>query len=509
MASPMPHAENRTRIVGLFLGLGIFILFLLSPAPEGMNPNGWKVLAVTALMATWWITDAIPIPVTALLPIVLFPLLGILPPRATAAPYADDVIYLFMGGFFLAVAMERWNLHQRLALNIIKRTGTSPNMLVLGFMIATTFLSMWVSNTATAMMMIPIGLAVVSEVTGLTPSQLRLGAATGADLNIGRALMLAIAYSASVGGITTIIGTPPNAIMVGTVNRLFDYQITFLDWMLVGVPLAIVTLAFVWVILTQFFFPAENFSRGDVSGLIDQKLKDLGPWTKEEKAVAFIGVCMASMWILRGFVFKHFPALSMVNDSTIAIAGALMLFCWPRNIKKSEFLLDWKTAVNIPWNVVLLFGGGLALANGFSHTDLTGYVGQHLMNLQGVHVFLVLIIVVILGGSLTEIVSNTATATLIVPIMAAVALAMGINPIGPMMAAALVCSYCFMLPVATPPNAIAYATGCFTIKDMAKVGITINLLSLLLIPVVVYFLVPFFWGENLHITPEWAQVARP
>jgi sodium-dependent dicarboxylate transporter 2/3/5 len=378
-------------------------------------------------------------------------------------------------------------------------------MLVLGFMIATTFLSMWVSNTATAMMMMPIGLAVVSEVTGLTPSELRLGGgAAGSDLNIGRSLTLAIAYSASVGGITTIIGTPPNAILVGTVNRLFDYQITFLDWMLIGMPLAIVTLAFVWVLLTQVLFPATSFSRGNVVGVIDEKLAQLGPWSKEEMAVAFTGICMGTMWIMRGFLFKYVPALAMVNDSTIAIAGALMLFCWPRNLKKSEFLLDWKTAVNIPWNVVLLFGGGLALANGFQHTEVTHYVGRHLMNLEGIHVYIVLTMVVLLAGTLTEITSNTATATLVVPIMAAVSLAMNINPIGPMMAAALVCSYCFMLPVATPPNAIAYSTGCFTIKDMAKAGITINIASILLIPIVVYFMIPFFWGENLHVVPQWA-----
>ena len=493
------------RYIGFFLGLGIFLLFLLLPAPEGMNPKGWKVLAVTALMATWWITDAIPIPATALLPILLFPALGILAPRATAAPYADDVIFLFMGGFFLAVTMERWNLHQRIALSIIRRTGSSPSMLVLGFMFATACLSMWVSNTATAMMMIPIGLAVVSEVTGLSPSQLRLGgAAAGSDMNIGRALMLGIAYSASVGGVTTIISTPPNAILVGTVKNLFGYTITFLDWMLIGIPLAIVTLSITWVILTQLLFPATSFSRGNVQELLDEKVAKLGPWTYEEKAVAFIGICMASMWILRGFLFKHVPVLSMVNDSTISIAGALMLFCWPRNLKKGEFLLDWKTAVNIPWSVLLLFGGGLALANGFMQTELTHYVAQHLKNLQGIHVFLVLTVVVLLVGTLTEITSNTATATLMVPVMGAVSLAMGINPLGPMMAAALVCSYCFMLPVATPPNAVAYATGCFSIKDMAKAGIMVNMVSFLLIPVVVYFLIPFFWGQDLSVTPEWA-----
>jgi len=378
-------------------------------------------------------------------------------------------------------------------------------MLVLGFMIATTFLSMWVSNTATAMMMIPIGLAVVSEVTGLTPTELRLGGgATGSDLNIGRALMLGIAYSASVGGITTIIGTPPNAILVGTVKNLFGYTITFLDWLVIGMPLAIVTLSITWVLLTQLLFPATKFSRGNVQELLDDRLAKLGPWTKEEKAVAFIGCCMASMWILRGFIFKHIPALAMVNDSTIAMAGALMLFCWPRDLKKGEFLLDWKTAVNIPWSVIVLFGGGLALANAFQQTELTHYVALHLKNLEGMHVYLVLTLVVLLTGTLTEITSNTATATLMVPVMAAVSLAMGINPLGPMMAAAIVCSYCFMLPVATPPNAVAYATGCFSIKDMAKAGICVNLLSFLLIPIVLYFLIPFFWGQDLSITPEWA-----
>lgn len=494
------------RLIGFFLGLASFVLIMLLPVPEGMKPEAWKVAAVTALMAIWWITDAIPIPATGLIPIFLYPALGILSAKASAAPYADDVIYLFMGGFFLAVTMERWNLHRRIALNTIKFVGASPVRLVLGFMIATALLSMWVSNTATAMMMVPIGLAVVAEVTGLTPAQIKEGSTEGgkSDLNFGRALMLGIAFAASIGGLATIIGTPPNAILVAQVKTMYNYTITFFDWILFGFPLAVITLFVTWWILTKFLFKTTEFRMGDAGGVIDDEIALLGPMTKPEKAILIVGSCMAILWIISGFVFKHFAALKMIKDSTIAIGGAVVLFCWPVDLKKGKFLLDWKTAVKIPWDVVLLFGGGLAIANGFMKTELTHYIAQQFQHLAGLHVFLLIGLIVVFTIALTEVTSNTATATLLVPVMGAVALAMGINPLGPTIAAAAAASYAFMLPVATPPNAVAYGSGCFTIKDMALAGCWINLASFIIIPVCLYLLIPLFWGENLSVTPQWA-----
>ena len=494
------------RQIGFFLGLSIFAVMLLSPAPEGMKLTAWRVAAITALMAVWWITEAIPIPATGLIPIFAFPLLGIMPAGAAAAPYASDVIYLFMGGFFLAVTMERWNLHRRVALTTIKLVGASPIKLVLGFMSATAFLSMWVSNSATAMMMVPIGLAVVSEVTGLTAAEIKAGSekAGKSDLNFGRALMLGIAFAASIGGLATIIGTPPNAILVGIVAEMYGYQISFLDWMMVGFPLAVVTLFITWYILTKLMFPTKAFKRGDASGIIDDEIAKLGPMTKPEKMIMVIAAGMAFMWIISGFVFKKIPALSMVRDSTIAIAGAVLLFSIPLDLKKGQFLLDWNTAVKIPWDVVLLFGGGLAIANGFQRTDLTKFIALEFQNLQGMHVYLMMTLIVIFTIALTEVTSNTATATLLVPIMGAVSVAMGVNPLGPMIAAAIAASYAFMLPVATPPNAVAYGSGCFTIKDMALAGLWINLACFIIIPVILYTLIPLFWGENLSTLPSWA-----
>lgn len=491
--------------IGFFLGLASFAIMLMLPVPEGMKPAAWKVAAITVLMAVWWITEAIPIPATGIIPICLFPALGIMPAGAAAAPYASDVIYLFMGGFFLAVTMERWNLHRRVALTTIKYVGASPAKLVLGFMTATGFLSMWVSNSATAMMMVPIGLAVVSEVTGLSAAEIKAGStrAGKSDLNFGRALMLGIAFAASIGGLATIIGTPPNAILVGMVSELYGYQITFFDWMMIGLPLSIVTLAVTWFFLIKLLFPTNGFRRGDAEGVIDDEIAKLGRMTKPERLIMTIATLMAVMWIISGFLFKHI-GLSMVKDSTIAIAGSVLLFAVPLNLKKGEFLLDWETAVKIPWDVVLLFGGGLAIANGFQKTDLTRFIALEFQNLQGLHVYLLMTFIVIFTIALTEVTSNTATATLLIPIMGAVSVAMGINPLGPMIAAAVAASYAFMLPVATPPNAVAYGSGCFTIKDMAMAGLWINLACFVLVPLTLYFLLPLFWGQDLGSLPAWA-----
>lgn len=495
------------RHVGFSGGLLLFGLMMLMSPPEGMQPAAWKVAAITALMATWWITEAIPIPATGLIPICLFPALGIMPAGAAAAPYASDVIYLFMGGFFLAVTMERWNLHRRVALTTIKYVGSSPIKLVLGFMVATGFLSMWVSNSATAMMMVPIGLAVIAEVTGLSPSEIKAGSTSAgvSELNFGRSLMLGIAFAASIGGLATIIGTPPNAILVGMVAKMYNYQITFVEWMMIGLPLAVVTLFVTWGILVKFLFPAKEFRRGDVANVIDDEIAKLGPMSKPERMIMIIATCMATLWIISGFVFKKIPALSMISDSTIAIGGSIVLFAFPLSLSKGEFLLDWKTAVKIPWDVVLLFGGGLAIANGFQKTELTKFIALEFQNFQGLHTYLLMTLIVVFTIALTEVTSNTATATLLVPIMGAVAVAMGLNPLGPMIAAAIAASYAFMLPVATPPNAVAYGSGCFSIKDMALAGIWINLASFLIIPLVLYFFIPLFWGQDLNVLPAWAM----
>ena len=507
--------SNKGKIVGFFLGPLVFIAMLLLPVPEGMKLEAWRVAAVTALMAIWWITEAIPIPATSLLPIAMFPLLGVMKSNASTAPYANHLIYLFMGGFFLAVTMERWNLHRRVALYTIRAIGTSPARMIMGFMVATAFLSMWVSNTATAMMMVPIGLAVIQQATGFTSEHLRdTGSGVGPEFNFGRGLMLGIAYAASIGGVATIIGTPPNTVMAGMVEKMFGVQIGFGQWMLFGVPLAVITLALAWVLLTKFLYPMGNMELAGGAKIINDEVKKLGPMSSEEKKIVIVGCFMATFWLARGFMAKSAAVLSVmphfkyIGDATIGILGALILFAIPTNFKKGEFLLNWKTAVKIPWDVILLFGGGLAIANGFAKTGLAGYIASQLGGLEGASMLLFVGVVVLITIFLTEITSNTATATLLVPIMGSAAIAMGVHPFATIIGACVAASFAFMLPVATPPNAVVFGSGCVSIKQMAKAGIWLNIIGSILITAFVVYILPSLWGIDLNVVPDWAVIPK-
>lgn len=504
---------NRGKQIGFFLGPIVFVLMLLLPAPEGMKVEAWRVAAVTALMAIWWISEAIPIPATSLLPIAMFPLLGIMKSSASTAPYANHLIYLFMGGFFLAVTMERWNLHRRIALLTIKAIGTSPSKMIMGFMVATAFLSMWVSNTATTMMMVPIGLAVVQQATGFDHDQLRSGG-EGVQFNFGRALMLGIAYAASMGGVATIIGTPPNTVMAGMVEKMFGVEIGFGQWMLFGVPLSVIMIAISWILLTKVLFPTGNMELAGGAKIIDDEYKKLGPMSKQEKQIVMVGCFVATFWLARGFLKKApfvldmMPHFGYIADATIGILGALILFAIPTNFKKSEFLLDWKTAVKIPWDVILLFGGGLAIANGFAKTGLAAYIASQLGGLEGASMLIFVGVVVLITIFLTEITSNTATATLLVPIMGSAAIAMGVHPFATIVGACVAASFAFMLPVATPPNAVIFGSGCVSIKQMAKTGLWLNIVGALLITVFVVYILPVLWGVDLNVLPEWAVMPK-
>jgi sodium-dependent dicarboxylate transporter 2/3/5 len=450
-----------------------------------MSPAAWSVAAVATLMATWWITEAIPIAATALLPIVLFPLLGVMSTSSTTTAYANHLIYLFMGGFLIAMAMQKWNLHRRIALNIIQRIGVSPSRIILGFMVATAFLSMWVSNTATAMMMLPIALAVVSQLTTNKP------ATTDESNNIptfATALMLGIAYAASIGGVATLIGTPPNAILAGVVENLYQQRISFATWMGFGVPLSLFMLASAWLYLTRLAYPVGKQSLANVNELIDRELAELGPMSRQELSVTFIFTAVALSWIMRGLF--DIPGFSGVTDASIAMAGALLLFVIPADFSKREFLLDWATAVRLPWDILILFGGGFALAQGFSDSGLTQWIVMQLSVLQGMHMVVLVLVVTLVVIFLTEVTSNTATATLFLPVMGALAEAVDIEPLSLMVPAAVAASYAFMLPVATPPNAIVFSSRYITIPQMARAGLWMNLLASLLITAFVMLLLP-------------------
>lgn len=508
----MAQEPGAAKRIGFFLGPAIFLLMLLLPHPEGMSPEAWKVGAVTVLMAIWWITEAIPIPATSLLPIAMFPLLGVMKSAQSTAPYANHLIYLFMGGFFLAVTMERWNLHRRVAVHTIKLVGTSPARMILGFMLATAFLSMWVSNTATTMMMVPIGLAVIQQALNLTSDQIREGAShsKATEFNFGKGLMLGIAYAASIGGVATIIGTPPNTIMVGMVDKMYGVQIGFDQWMMFGVPLSAVMLAATWLLLVKFLFPMKGLELGGGAAIIDEEIRKLGPMSKEEKYIVCVGLFVAAFWMSRGFLNKAdfikdiFPNFKYIADATIGILGSLILFAIPIDFKKGKFLLDWKTAVKIPWDVILLFGGGLAIANGFAKTGLAAYIASQLSLLEGSSILVFVGVVVMMTIFLTEITSNTATATLLVPIMGAAAIAMGVHPYATIIGACVAASFAFMLPVATPPNAVVFGSGCVTIGQMARAGIWLNIIGTILITAFVVYIMPVLWGVDLTHLPAWA-----
>jgi sodium-dependent dicarboxylate transporter 2/3/5 len=480
---------HQRSLIGLILGPVAFLVLLVLPEPAGLSPQGMNVAAVAALMAIWWISEAIPVPATALLPILLFPVLGVLDGSDVTRAYGHHLIYLFLGGFLIAVTMEKWNLHHRIALHTIRLVGVTPNRIVLGFMLATAFLSMWISNTAATMMMVTIAVAVLREIERDSP-----GAATGSQF--GAALMLGICYAASIGGVATLIGTPPNAIFAGVVEKTYGISVSFVGWMKFGLPLSLVMLGIAWAYLTRIRFRGEQPQLTGGREFIRDQLDRLGPMSRAERGVAAVFTLVALLWIVRGLYQP--AALGMVTDSTIAIGGALLLFLIPVNLTRREFLLDWKTAVTIPWDIIILFGGGFALARGFSETGLTTWLAGLLAVLQGADMVLIIAAVVLLVIFLTEVTSNTATASLLLPVMAALAAAVEVHPFGLMVATVIAASFAFMLPVATPPNAIVYGSHKVSIQQMAGAGLWLNLLAVVLVTGFVRLLLPRVWNLDLQ-----------
>ena len=490
--------------IGLILGPLVFGAILLAPNPQGLSPAGQAVAASTAWIAIWWMTVAIPIPATSLLPIVLFPLTGALTIDATTTPYADPLNILFLGGFFIAVAMQRWGLHRRIALNIIRAIGTKPDRIILGFMVATGFLSMWVSNTATTMMMTPIGLAVILQSANLIEEQDKDIPTEQGKFRFGTGLMLCIAYSASLGGVATIIGTPPNAVLVGAINQTFGRDISFFQWMTYGLPVAIVGIAIVWVYVTKFHIPPRMNSLPGGTAVIEEELEKLGSINREEKLVLIVFTATAIAWVSRPFVLQSvFPE---IDDATIAILGALILFLLPARTEDGErtFVLDWSTAVRIPWGIILLLGSGFAIAAAFQETGLDQWIGSLLTGLQEVPIVVIITLVVALTIFLTEVSSNTATSAMMMPIMASVAIGLSFHPYVLMIAAATAASFAFMFPVATPPNAIVFGSGYITMPRMVKTGSGLNLIGILLITLIALTWLPFIWGVNIGQLPPWA-----
>jgi len=484
--------------VGTWTGVIVFLLFLIVPHPESLSQEAWWTAGIGLWMAIWWMSEAIPIPVSSLLPLVLFPALSIAPIRDAAAPYANPLIFLFMGGFILALSMEKCNLHRRIALNLLKRVGTRPSSIIAGFMIAGALLSMWVTNTATTMMMLPIALSLV-KLASEKMSEKELG-------EFGPALMLAIAYACTIGGLGTLIGTVPNALVAGFMEENYDVEIGFVQWMAVGVPIIIVGLPVTYFLLTRFIYRFGKDKIEGMSALIDSELSNLGAPGRDERAVASIFSLVVLLWLTRPLLAGFIPGLS---DTSIAILGAILLFLFPSEKQEgpweNRFLMDWNTSKRLPWGILVLFGGGLSLASAINTTGLAAWIGGLISGISVWPVILIILSVTLLVIFLTELTSNTATTAAFLPVMASVALGIGQNPFLLAIPATIAASAAFMLPVATPPNAIVYGSGLLTIPQMARTGIWMNVVFTAIVTVMVYFLVQWVFGVELGVVPSWVE----
>ena len=487
--------------IGLVLGPALFAVLLLC-SPFDISSAANAALASTLWIAAWWVTEAIPIPATSLLPIVLFPLTGVVDAPAATAPYADPVVFLLLGGFLLALGIERWGLHRRIALTVVGHVGVRADRLLLGFMVATAFLSMWISNSATAMLMVPIGTAVILSIGTVDErdrelaerhgdGDLVVGVDAGPDdrptTGFGLALMLGIAYSASIGGVATLIGSPPNAVFAGVAESRLDVQISFLDWLVFAGPLSIVFLFVTWLLLVKFLRPEIPLGQ-DAEAVIRAQREELGAVSRGERRVLAVFALVAAGWLLRPFVLQ--PLFPAVTDTVVAIVGGVLLFVVPVDYGNREFLLDWSDATRLPWGVLLLLGAGFSLANGFRESGLDTVIAEGLAGISGVPQVVLVLAIATVVVFLTEVTSNTATATVFMPIMVSLGLALSVSPLVLMATTALAASMAFMLPVATPPNAVVFGSGYVTIPQMSRIGLWVNLLGIVAIVVLTYLWLP-------------------
>ena len=512
MAKHSGKSEDQIGPISRFVALvaapltAVFIITFLDLKPGQAAVT--NTLAVAILMAIWWVTEVVPLAITSLLPIVLFPALGIMNGREVSVTYFNHVIFLFIGGFLVALAIQKWNLHRRIAINILRIIGLSPGKILLGFMFASAFLSMWISNTATAMLMVPILISILSKLETVN------GATTVRHFSVG--LLLSIAYGCSVGGIATLVGTPPNLSFARILNIYFPEapEISFASWFFYAFPVTLVLFIIVWTYIYFIFV-----RRGPRLKELDKKdiladSKALGPMSYEEKVIGILFFLLAVLWFFRSDIsigFVELPGWSNLfenpdyfNDGTVAIFIATILFVVPSRQKKGTFLMDWKAAEDIPWEIILLFGGGFALASGFKESGLSQWFGEQLIWLKGTHPIIIIVCIAFLVTFLTEITSNTATVETILPVLAGLAISIEVNPLLFMLPATVAGSLAFMLPVATPPNAIIFGTKRLKIYQMAKTGFILNLIGILLVTLATYYLGTVVFGIDQGVFPDWA-----
>ncbi len=478
------------------LGPLLLLLTWLLPAPAGLSDEAWRTAGIAGLMAVWWICESVPIPVTALLPIVLFPLGALAPIKTIMPAYADPIVFLFLGGFLLALAMERSGLHRRIAFGLLGIMGLRPRRIIAGFLLASASLSMWVSNTATALMMLPIALSVAA----LIPVD-ETDEASGHPPAFRAALLLAVAYGATTGGMGTLIGTPPNALLAGFMQRSYGVSIGFGQWMLIGVPVVLIALPMVHWVLTRVSFRVGSEPLEEVGQLIVAEKRRLGSFAGAERIVAAVFTLTALAWVFRPVLARVFP---LISDTTIAITGAVALFMIPDPQKPGRFVLSWETAKALPWDVLLLFGGGLALAGRVQDSGLSAWLGDQAAGLDGLP--FVLIVATVCFGILllTELTSNTATAATFLPVIATVAVSLGQHPLLLLVPTALAANCSYMMPVGTPPNAIVFGSGAIPLPVMARTGLWLNLLLVPVIVGVIWFLGPHVFDFRIDVLPDWA-----
>ncbi len=510
----MKEAKNSERkrlnikeLIGYIIAPLTFLYIVIFVDLEPGKPAVTYTLAIALLMAFWWVTEVLPIAITALLPVVLFPLFGVMNGKDVSSAYFNHVIFLFIGGFIVALAMQKWNLHKRIALKILSITGSSPAKILFGFMFASAFLSMWISNTATAMMMVPILLSIITKLEEYFEKE---------DLkkySIG--LLLGVAYGSSIGGIATLVGTPPNLSFARIFQIMFPNspEIGFASWFIYAAPISIIFFIITWIYLYQLYKPKNEKNKLDVN--FDDEYKKLGLASYEEKSVFVVFVLLALLWLtrkgldLRGFYIPGWSELLMapeyINDGTVAIALALILFLIPSKKEKGKKIMDWQTTSQLPWNIVLLFGGGFALASGFKESGLSYWFGEQLSGASALHPILIVLIISFSMTFLTELTSNTATIEMLLPVLAGLAVSINVNPLILMLPATISASMAFMLPVATPPNAIIFGSNRIRIADMARTGLVLNLIGVVIVTLVTYYWGTWIFDFDPTILPDWAK----
>lgn len=470
--------------IGLFLGPLLFITLQVIPL-ELVSEKADNVIAVALWMVIWWITEAVSISVTSLLPLLLFPLFKVMPIAEVGANYGSPIIFLFFGGFVLALALEKVNLHKRIALNIIKLTGTTPNKVILGFMIATAFMSMWISNTASTVVMLPIAMSVINllinDQDGFTKQ----------DQNFALSVMLGIAFSANAGGIATVIGTPPNSVLIGLLENEYNTTVQFLDWMLVGLPFSITLITIIYFVLVKWMFPNKGLVFDASKSVIDNELKKLGKTSPKEKQVLIIFGVIVSLWISRGLINAYIPSLGL-NDTMISILGAIALFAIPHNLNRGDFILEWKDTQKLAWGILILFGGGLALAKGMSASGIVDMVAGIISN-SDISILVMASLLITLMLFMTELMSNVALTAVLAPVVAGIAIGLEIPILYLLIPVTIASSCAFMLPMATPPNAIVFASGFVKVNQMARAGVILNLIAVALLILMFQFFIPMIF----------------